>query len=221
MRMRARILWVAVPLALLAASWAVGSAWLYGQLAREDWIPIVLSGLALIVALLTAIWSGFQQRRHLTVGFAMTLWEKWSEPDMRAARIIAWEALRSAEMSDGRKRLGKLRDSAPEKYEALALVNHFLADLHDFVEADLLDVRELKALFKDTLAVVLTATSTSWTYEMRLPMALATINRSGLLKRSWASPDRSVSTNAQDFHRYRQTFEANKRMASSQGGGGG
>jgi len=214
MRFKSRTLWAIVPLAVLTAGWGIGSVWLYGQLERKDWVPIVLSGLGLIVALLTAIWSGFEQRRHLTLGFAVTLWEKWSEPEMVTARNSAWEALRNEEMSRGRKRLGRLRTIAPEQYKAFARINHFLADLHDLVAGELLDVREVKGLFPDTLQAY-------YCHLHFVDIGDAFTDGTGKEQQKWFEEKvlglaRPLGlTEASDFERYRLTFEANQRAAAA------
>lgn len=203
-----------VPLAFLAAGWALASVWLYGQLDQEDWLPIVLSGLGLIIALLTVVWNSFEQRRHLTLSFAVTLWQKWSDQEMIRARNCAWEAIRSETMSLGRKRVGRLRATNPKQYEALAQVNHFLADLNDLIAAEMLDVREVKALFRDTLQAY-------YCHLQFVDIGDAFTDGTGDSQQKWFEQKvlglaRQLGLNeASDFQRYRAIFEANERASRS------
>lgn len=143
--------WVRVALLALTVAWVVGSLWLAGELETRDWIPIALSGLGLVVALATALWSGLQQKRHLAQGFVVTLWDRWSAPEMATVRETCWTALSEAPIREGKKQIGWMKTSRPDAYKAIARVNHFFADLYGFVRAGLLDEREVRAIFRDTL----------------------------------------------------------------------
>lgn len=208
-RRRLKTLLPIVPLALLSAAWILASIWLQGQLEQKDWVPIVLSGLGLLVALLTAVWSSFEQRRLLTLNFAVTLWEKWSEPGMLATRNTAWEALRTEPILQGRKRVGRLRTAAPDTYLAIARLNHFLADLNDLVEAGLLNVREVSALFRDTLQAY-------YCHLHFVDVRDAFADGTGESQQRWFEQkvlglaQRLKLRTADDFQRYADTFRANE-----------
>lgn len=201
-----------IPISLLTLGWGIACCVLYDDLEREDWIPIVLSGLGLLVALTTAVWASFEQRRHLALGFAVTLWEKWSDPDMVKARNIAWEAIRNEPMTRGRKRIGRLRVQAADQYKAIARVNHFLADLDDLLSAELLEIREVKALFRDTLQAY-------YCHLHFIDVEDAFVDGTGAAQQQWFESKvlglarKLALTQASDFQRYRDVFEANNRDA--------
>ena len=212
MRLSSRTLWIVGLLVVLTVGWAGASVWLYNKYNATDWLPIVLSGLALIIALATTVWSSLEQRRHLTLNFAMTMWDRWSNPEMTVSRNCAWEALRNETVEGGRKRLGRLKASSSTEYNAIARVNHFLADLHDLVAAGLIDPRELKGLFRDTLQA----------YYCHLcfgDISDAFPDDTGEAHQMWFDEKvlglgrRLGLDKAGGYHRYRNTFEANERAA--------
>lgn len=212
MRSKTRLLIVFAPIGALAVAWAAASVVLHDRLEVKDWVPIVLSGLALIVALLTAAWSSFEQRRHLATGFAVTLWQKWSEAEMVAARNLAWDAIRSEAMRLGRKRIGRLRATATDQYRAIARVNHFLADLNDLVDAELLELGEVKALFRDTLQAY-------YCHLRFVDIGDAFTDGTGEAQQKWFESkvlglaEKLALTRAGDFQRYQEVFEANCRAS--------
>jgi hypothetical protein len=144
--------WVGVIVLLLV--WIALSTWLVGQVAPNEWIPTVVSGLGLLVALSVAVWTVAEQRRLAQMNFAVTLWGQWTETSMLEDRNRAWDALVSLPLVEGAKRVGLLRAGTPEEraqYRSIARVNHVFADLNDFLRAGLLDRRDLDGLFRDTL----------------------------------------------------------------------
>lgn len=134
--------------------WLFLSTWLVRTSSPDEWIPTVVSGLGLLVALAVAVWTIAEQRRLTQMNFAVTLWGQWSEESMLEARNRAWDALASLPIVDGRKRVGELRFGSDEdvaQYRSIARVNHVFADLNDFLNGGLLDRRDVVALFRDTL----------------------------------------------------------------------
>ncbi|MGD8497116.1 MAG: hypothetical protein PVF05_13150 [Gemmatimonadales bacterium] len=139
---------------LLLVVWLFLSVWLVRSSAPNEWIPTVVSGLGLLVALGVAVWTIAEQRRITQMNFAVTLWGQWSEESMLEARNRAWDALASLPLVDGRKRVGELRFGSQDQlaqYRSIARVNHVFADLNDFLDAGLLHRRDVEALFRDTL----------------------------------------------------------------------
>lgn len=139
---------------VLLLIWLFLSVWLVQRSPPNDWIPTVVSGLGLLVALGVAVWTIAEQRRLTQMNFAVTLWGQWSEESMLEARNRAWDALASLPIVDGCKRVGELRFGTDEQlgqYRSIARVNHVFADLNDFLNAGLLHRRDVDALFRDTL----------------------------------------------------------------------
>lgn len=139
---------------ILFAVWTVSSLWLLRLVPVSEWIPIAVSGVGLLIALAVSVWNVSEQRRLSQMNFAVTLWGQWAEESMLAARNTAWDAIAGLPVVDGRKRVGELRTSGPEneaKYRSIARVNHFFADLNDFLDAGLLNHRDVDGLFRDTL----------------------------------------------------------------------
>ncbi len=139
---------------ILAASWVVSSVWLVARLPTAEWVPVVISGAGLLIALAVSVWNVSEQRRLAQMNFAVTLWGQWAEESMLKARNIAWDTLVALPIEDGRKRIGELRTGgadAEAQYRSVARVNHFFADLNDFLEGGLLNHRDVNALFRDTL----------------------------------------------------------------------
>ncbi|NQD36698.1 hypothetical protein HPT27_06645 [Permianibacter sp. IMCC34836] len=207
--------WVAWPLLLLTLAWFVVSGWLYGQMPNKDWLPIVLSGFGVIVALLVAVWTIGEQRRQLTLNFAMKLWEVWSEPEMIRCREMAWEALRSEPFNNGKKRIGHLRTDKAEAYKSIARVDHFFADLHDFIAAGMLDRGDATVLFRDTLQAY-------YCHLLFVDIAdgFVTGDGTGESHQLWFSEKvLGLATQLQletseDFQRYRHVFNDNVKAAS-------
>lgn len=211
---------VRLSLLVLGGAWAIGSAWLVGEVETKDWIPIVLSGLGLIVALGTALWSGVQQRRHLAMGFVVTLWDRWSSTEMVQVRNQCWNALEAAAIEKGKKRIGHLRSGSLPTYEAVARVNHFLADLYDFISAGLLDLREVRALFRDTL-------QSYYCHLHFVSIGDGMATGTGQAQQQWFEEKvlglgRMLDlTQAASFQRYRRTFEENQIAADASEGQNG
>ncbi len=140
--------------AVLFLVWLFLSVWLVRTSTPDEWIPTVVSGLGLLVALGVAVWTIAEQRRLTQMNFAVTLWGQWSDESMLAARNRAWDALASLPIVDGRKRVGELRlgsEEQVEQYRSIARVNHVFADLNDFLDGGLLHRQDVVALFRDTL----------------------------------------------------------------------
>lgn len=140
--------------AILLFVWLFLSIWLVQRSSPNEWIPTVVSGLGLLVALSVAVWTIAEQRRLTQMNFAVTLWGQWSEESMMEARNRAWDSLASLPVVDGFKRVGELRFGTEEQvaqYRSIARVNHVFADLNDFLDAGLLHRRDVDALFRDTL----------------------------------------------------------------------
>lgn len=139
---------------ILLVVWLFLSFWLIRQSPPNEWIPTVVSGLGLLVALSVAVWTIAEQRRLAQMNFAVTLWGQWSEESMLEARNRAWDALVALPIVDGYKRIGELRFGTPEQerqYRSIARVNHVFADLNDFLDAGLLNRTDVEGLFRDTL----------------------------------------------------------------------
>jgi hypothetical protein len=212
MRIKSRAWLIVIPLSLLATSWGLVSVFLYSHLERKDWLPIVLSGLGLLVALGTAVWTSLEQRKHLTLGVAVTLWQRWSDADMMSVRNVAWDALRNAKFSNGKKRIGNLRAESPDQYKAIARLNHFLADLNDLICANLVDAREARALFRDTLQAY-------YCHLLFVTVADTFDDGTGESQQQWFDQKvlglgrlLNLSTSS-DFQRYRTVFDANESLS--------
>lgn len=143
--------WPSIGLLVLSLLWLLVCVGYYPVLQRHDWLAIVLAGLGLIVALAVALWTVQEQRRQLQLNFALKIWEVWSGPEMLNSRNAAWELLRNEPFVNGYKQLGRLRKTDSATYQHLARLDHFLADLHDFLQADMLALVDVSALFGDTL----------------------------------------------------------------------
>lgn len=172
--------WPHLGLLALTLLWLLVCAAYYPLLQRHDWLAIVLAGLGLLVALAVALWTVQEQRRQLQLNFALKIWEVWTGPDLVASRNAVWLLLRSEPFVNGYKQLGRLRKTDPATYQQLARVNHFLADLHDFIQADMLALVDVSALFGDTLQA----------YYCQLPFvhignAFAVNDRTGNEQQAW------------------------------------
>jgi len=139
---------------ILLAVWTVSSVWLVGLVPVAEWIPIAVSGVGLLIALAVSVWNVSEQRRLAQMNFAVTLWGQWAEESMLRARNTAWDAIAGLPIVEGRKRVGELRTAGTDeeaKYRSIARVNHFFADLNDFLDAGLLNHNDVDGLFRDTL----------------------------------------------------------------------
>lgn len=211
-----RKFWSFGPLLLLTIAWLLASIWLRGNLEIKDWLTTVLAGFSVIVALLVAVWTIVEQRHQLTLNFAMKLWEVWSEPQMISSRETAWEALRNEPFANGSKRLGHLRTDAAETYKSIARVNHFFADLHDFIDAGMLDLSEAKVLFRDTLQAYY-----CHLHFVDISDAFTAGDGTGDSQQLWFS-DKVLGLakqlqleKSEDFQRYRHVFNDNVKAASA------
>ncbi|NND73327.1 MAG: hypothetical protein HKN43_17260 [Rhodothermales bacterium] len=200
---------------VLFVGWCASSVWLFVSLDPSDWVPIVVSGLGLLIALAVAVWSGSEQRRLAQMTFAVTLWGQWSEESMLQARNTAWDALDSLPFSDGYKRVGLLRDQGSEGeqvYRSLARVNHFLADLNDFLTARLLHLDDVNALFRDTLQAY-------YCHLLFVDLEKGMEDRRGNEHQIWFTTkvlglaDHLKLRRAADYKRYGSTLSGNEELA--------